>query len=74
MCLLLLNELPFRILWRPFAVRSEYDGARCYVIGEDAARALLYCPDNVPPRNKVVQKNDPRLHSTGVVENIFSVR
>jgi serine/threonine protein kinase len=72
--LFLLNVLPYRILWRSLGVRSEYDGARCYVIGEDPAQALLYCPDSAPPRNKVVQKNDSRFRSTGVVENIFSAR
>jgi serine/threonine protein kinase len=72
--LFLLNEWPYRILWRSLGVRSEYDGARCYVIGEDRTQALLFCPDAAPPRNKVVQKNDSRFRSSGVVENIFSAR
>jgi predicted Ser/Thr protein kinase len=70
--LFLLNEWPYRILWRSRGVRSEYDGARCYVIGEDRTQALLFCPGAPPPRNKVVQKNDARFRSTGVVENILS--
>jgi hypothetical protein len=70
--LFLLNEWPYRILWRSLGVRSEYDGARCYVIGEDRTQALLFCPGAPPPRNKVVQKTDARFRSTGVVENIFS--
>ena len=72
--LLLMNELPYRILWKNTAMRAEYDGSRCYVLGEDGTRALLYCADAAPPRNKVVRKDDPGLHPTGVVESIFSQR
>ena len=72
--LLLLNELPYRILWKSDAMRSEYDGARCYVIGQNDTQALLFCPDVAPPRTKVVQKNDSRFRLTGVVENIFTTR
>jgi predicted Ser/Thr protein kinase len=72
--LLLLNEVPYRILWKSDAMRSEYEGARCYVIGQNDTQALLFCPDNAPPRTKVIQKNDSRFRSTGVVENIFTTR
>ena len=72
--LLVMNELPYRILWRSFAIRGEYDGARCYVIGEDTSRALLFCPSIAPPRTMVVAKNDPRFRSTGIVERIFDPR
>jgi hypothetical protein len=72
--LLLLNEVPYRILWKSDAMRSEYDGTRCYVIGQNDTQALLFCPDIAPPRTKVVQKNDSRFRSTGVVENIFTTR
>jgi hypothetical protein len=72
--LLVMNELPYRLLWRSFAIRGEYEGARCYVIGEDTSRALLFCPDIAPPRTMVVVKSDPRFRSTGVVERIFNAR
>ncbi len=72
--LLLLNEVPYRILWKSDAMRSEYDGARCYVIGQNDTQALLFCPDIAPPRTKVIDKNDSRFRSTGVVENIFTTR
>jgi serine/threonine protein kinase len=72
--LLLMNELPYRLLWRAFAIRGEYDGARCYVIGEDESRALLFCPTISPPRTKTVPKNDTRFTSHGVVERIFNPR
>jgi serine/threonine protein kinase len=72
--LLVMNELPYRLLWRSFAIRGEYEGARCYVIGEDTSRALLFCPDIAPPRTMVVAKNDPRFKSSGAVERIFNPR
>ena len=72
--LLVLNELPYRVMWRSSAVRADFDGARCYVIGDDSIRALLFCPDLPPPRAKVVSKADPRFRSHGVVEKIFNAR
>jgi Protein kinase domain len=70
--LLLMNELPYRILWKSTGMRVVYNGDRCYVLGEDAPRILLYCPDTAPPRNKAVRTDDPGLHVTGTVESIFS--
>jgi serine/threonine protein kinase len=70
--LLLMNEMPYRILWKSNAMRAEYSGARCYVIGEDRTRMLLYCPGIPVPRNRVVDKTDARFRSTGIIENIFS--
>jgi predicted Ser/Thr protein kinase len=72
--LLVMNELPYRLLWRSFAIRGEYDGARCYVIGEDTSRTLLFCPAIAPPRTMVVAKSDSRFRSSGAVERIFNLR
>jgi hypothetical protein len=69
---LLLNEVPYRILFKNQAMRVAYQGMRCYVIGEDPQRLLLYCPDTGPDRNIVVPRSDPSVHSSGVMENIFS--
>jgi serine/threonine protein kinase len=71
--LLLLNEAPYRILWKNSAERVEYQGARCYVVGQDAARWLLFCPDSGPPRNRVVDRGDPAVRKSGVIENIFTL-
>jgi protein kinase-like protein len=71
MALLVLNELPYRIMWRASALRGDLEGTRCYVVGEDASRMLLFCPDTEPPRTKVVKRDDPRFRSQGVVEKIF---
>lgn len=71
-CLLLLNEVPYRILWKSKAMRVEFSGLRCYVIGEERARSLLFCPDTKPPRNRIVEKTDPAVRPSGVIENIFT--
>jgi serine/threonine protein kinase len=70
--LLLLNEVPYRILWKSAALRVDYRGSRCYAIGEDPGRWLLYCPDGSPPRNRVVDRIDPDVRTTGVTESIFT--
>jgi hypothetical protein len=70
--LLLLIEAPYRILWRNESRRVDYQGSRCYVIGEDAARWLLFCPEKGPPRNRVVARTDPAVRESGEIENIFT--
>ena len=71
--LLLLNEAPYRILWKSSAERVEYQAARCYVVGQDAARWLLFCPHSAPPRNHVVDRDDPAVRKSGIIENIFTL-
>ena len=72
--LLLLTEVPYRIFFKSTAPRVEFRGKRCYVIGEDTrgARSLLYCPESAPPRNIIVDTNDPAIHPSGVIESIFT--
>ena len=68
----LLNDAPYRVFWDTRRERVEYGGHRCYVTGETNERLLLYCADLMPPRNRVVMKNDAGLRLTGVVESIFT--
>ena len=70
--ILLLNEVPYRILWHNQAPRILYNGIRCYVIGSANAERLLFCPDASPPRNRTVRDNDPFIAETGVIESMFS--
>jgi len=70
--ILLLNEVPYRILWHNQAPRVSYNGMRCYVIGGSNADRLLFCPDASPPRNRIVRDTDPSIVETGVTESIFS--
>jgi serine/threonine protein kinase len=70
--ILLLNEVPYRILWQNQAPRVLYAGMRCYVIGRATAELLIFCPDANAPRNRVVRDTDPLIHTTGITESIFS--
>jgi hypothetical protein len=70
--ILLLNEVPYRILWHNQAPRISYNGVRCYVIGAAGPELLIFCPDASSPRNRVVRDNDPLIRTTGVTESIFS--
>lgn len=70
---LLMNEAPYRILWKSYAQRSDYNGARCYIIGTEGTDSLLFCPGSAPPRNKIVHANDPGFRTLGITENIFSI-
>ena len=70
--LLLLNEAPYRILFKNAAPRVVFESMRCYVTGEDHERLLLYCPDSAAPRTRVVTRSDPTLRWTGIVESIFT--
>ena len=65
-------ELPYRLMWQADFERVQYSASRCYLIGERAQQALVYCPDAPSPRNRVVSLSDPQLHRLGVFENIFT--
>jgi hypothetical protein len=70
--LLMLHELPYRILFRNQAERLDAAGERCYLLGSAGDEWLVYCPDAPPPRNRVLKQNDPAVRRTGVVESIFT--
>ena len=70
--ILLLNEVPYRILWHNKAPQVSYDGVRCYVIGRSSPEMLIFCPNASPPRNRVVRENDPLIRTTGISESIFT--
>lgn len=68
---LLLTEVPYRSFnYRDFE-RVDYAGGRCYIIGETGTEFLLLCTAAAPPRNRVVQRNDPQLQRLGIIENVF---
>ena len=67
-----LNDAPYRLINDTAGERAALNGHRCYVIGESAARVLLFCPDLPPPRNRIVAMNDPALQLLGVRESIFA--
>jgi hypothetical protein len=68
----LLIEVPFRLVWKNEAPRLDVAGERCYVLGEAADEALIFCPDRNPPRNRVIKLTDPAVRRLGTVESIFT--
>jgi len=70
--LLLLIVVPYRVAVYNGFERIDFGGARCYQVGETADRLLLHCPDLHPPRNRIVQRGDPALRHTGIVESVFT--
>jgi len=69
---ILMNELPYRIVWGSDFKRIDVAGTRCYVIGESGEDWLAYCPETTPPRNRVVKRNDPAVRDLGVIESVFT--
>jgi predicted Ser/Thr protein kinase len=71
---LTLLHFPYRLLYFTDAVVAvEWNGSRCYVIGERANQDLLFCAALEPPRNRIVAKNDPALVPLGITESIFKI-
>jgi hypothetical protein len=69
---ILMAQLPYRLLWHSLAPRVVMNGERCYVLGESGDQALVFCPDRTPPRNRVVDVNEAGFRRLGIVENIFT--
>lgn len=70
----LLLEMPYQILWHNISERVDLDRTRCYKIGERPGEMLLHCPDEAPPRNRIVSAKDPRLKPRGTIESVFMPR
>ena len=75
---MLLLVVPYRVLIHNQFQRADYEGQRCYAIGQrpgdPSPDLLIFCPDNAPPRNRVVSADDARLRRPGVTESIFMPR
>ena len=69
--ILLMNQVPYRIMWQNKAPQVDVPGASCYAIGENAAEWLLYCPE-ATPHNRIVNKGDPGVGRPGTIESIFT--
>jgi hypothetical protein len=68
----LMWELPYRVVWQNRFEKIQWSGARCYVIGEAADQWLLHCPDQAPPRNRVIRRDDQAVRTLGIRESIFT--
>ncbi len=68
---LILLVVPYRILSHNEHERVAYASDPCYLLGVRGAEALLFCPLQEPPRNRVVGLDDPALKRGGREENMF---
>jgi hypothetical protein len=69
---LLMLVVPYRLLYHNEMPRTSLAGARCYETGSRAGQVLLYCPDSLPPRVRLVDPAMLTRPATTVRESIFS--
>jgi hypothetical protein len=69
---LFLLVLPYRIFRHNQHERVLYASQPCYLVAERDTQALLFCPTQPPPWNRIVPADDPALERTGTIERIFS--
>jgi hypothetical protein len=73
--MLLLLELPYRLMFHNRRPVVEYADMRCYELGRRTGGAtsetLLYCPDWAPPRIRVLPADDEGLRETGERATVF---
>jgi energy-converting hydrogenase Eha subunit A len=63
---------PYRIVNHNQSERVSYASQTCYLLGQRSDEALLFCPLQPPPWNRVVKLHDPALQRGQTVENIFT--
>ena len=69
---LVILVFPYRLMWHnAFEVVTYHDG-RCYILGEQSASALLYCPEDELPRVKEIALPDTALKRSGRNQNIYT--
>ena len=64
-------EMPYRVFFFADFERADLNSIRCYVIGENRVELLLHCPAMDPPRNRIVERNDPAVTMRGSRARIF---
>jgi hypothetical protein len=72
--LFVLVQAPYKLTLqneRPVAVVS---GQRCFVLGETAEDARVYCPGWNPPRVRTVSRTAAAIQTCGFEENVFAGR
>jgi len=64
--------LPYRTVIQSRAERVTYQSRPCYLVGQRANEAMLFCPMNPPPWKQIVKLDDPALKRAGAYESIFA--
>ena len=68
----ILLVLPYRILSHNEHERVVHRSDTCYLVSQAGNEALLFCPLQPPPRNRVVRLDDPELERGGPEESVFT--
>jgi hypothetical protein len=68
---MMLLDVPYRLFYQAELEAVEWDGRRCYVLGERGDEELLFCPNLEPPRNRAVRPDATGLTHLGTRENPF---
>jgi serine/threonine protein kinase len=63
-------DMPYRLFIHAQADTARWEASDCYILGERADDALLFCPTIPLPRNRVVPKS--AFQRVGTRENIFT--
>ena len=64
-------ETPYRVFYFSDFERADFYSMLCYVIGENRVELLVHCPAMDPPRNRIVERNDPAVMRRGSRGRIF---
>jgi hypothetical protein len=67
----LLMVAPYRLTVYSEAERVLMNGQRCYLVGQRDPDALLFCPTQPAPWNRIVRLDDPQLKRDRTRESIF---
>jgi hypothetical protein len=67
---LLLLATPYRLFYRSFAPAGTYNEQRCFEIGRNSDKSLLYCPDSVE-KDRIKSVKSSEFATKGGVEPIF---
>jgi hypothetical protein len=65
-------NFPWRIWFQSDFPRVQHDEQTCYEVGQRQSRVFLFCPLSSSTRTLVVERSDPKLVFTGVIESAFS--
>jgi serine/threonine-protein kinase len=72
-CAAIVMNFPWRILFVADFPKVTYAEETCYEAGERQERLFLFCPLSSRSHRRIVERGDPDLVSTGVIESVFTV-
>lgn len=62
---------PYRTVVHGTGERAVYRSQSCYLVGQRAGEATLFCPAKTP-WTRVVRTDDPALERSGITESVFA--